>query len=244
MKQQNLFITKKGMVNYMKEKFKKILPGYMIVPILVIIVSNMLVYYGARFFNNITHAEMINVSGAIDEMIPVVPAFAIIYVLAFPFWYLTYYFLCKKSKEWSWRVAITDLSAKLICGILFILLPSTNIRPVIEADSGFGWLLELVYRFDSPDNLFPSIHCLESWLCFRFIMGEEKAHKALKAFSFIFAILICSSTLLTKQHALPDVFAGIIIAEAAWQLCMIFSGKKSYIKNIHTVSQSKGVICQ
>lgn len=39
-----------------------------------------------------------------------------------------------------------------------------------------------------------------------------------KVFSLVFAILVCASTQFTKQHYLPDVAGGILIAELCYYI--------------------------
>ena len=62
-------------------------------------------------------------------------------------------------------------------------------------------------------TLFPSIHCLDSWLCWRFLVKIEWIPKWYKWINFLFTLLVCASTVLVKQHLLVDIFAGIAVAE-------------------------------
>ena len=70
-----------------------------------------------------------------------------------------------------------------------------------------------VYSVDAADNLFPSIHCLVSWFCYIGIRGREDLPVWYRRFSCVMALLVCASTLTTKQHVLVDVAGGILLAE-------------------------------
>lgn len=206
----------------MKDKLKsimqKILPRHAVGPLLLLVFSNLIVYYGARAFNMLMNREYLNMTGRLDGIIPPIPAFVIFYVLAYPFWYITYYLICRSDAGKARRVVWTDVAAKLFCGLIFILIPTTMSRPSISSDNFCGALLNAVYASDAPDNLFPSIHCLESWICFLAIRDEEKVPDWVKISAFVLAVLICLSTVFTKQHVLIDGVAGVLIADIAWKL--------------------------
>ena len=51
---------------------------------------------------------------------------------------------------------------------------------------------------------------------------------AYKNFSLIFALLVCVSTLVTKQHVIVDVIAGVGFAELTWQISQKIGGWKFY----------------
>ena len=201
-----------------KEACRKFLPPYAVTALALLVISNLVVYYGARMLNAWLNRPYLNMTGALDGLVPAVPAFSIIYVIAFPFWYITYFLICRSDRERCWRLVVTDVAAKLLCGVIFILVPTTNVRPEITG-SGLGeMILNMIYASDAPDNLFPSIHCLESWICFLAIRDEEKVPAWIKTAAFVLAFLICLSTLFTKQHVFVDMIAGVMIADFAWNL--------------------------
>ena len=201
-----------------RERLRKFLPPYAVVALSLLVISNLVAYYGARMLNAWLGRPYLNMTGAIDGIIPVIPAFSIIYVIAFPFWYITYFLICRSDRERCWRLVITDVAAKTLCGVIFILLPTTNVRPEITGTGIGDTILGFIYESDVPDNLFPSIHCLESWICFLAIRDEEKVHVWIKTSAFILAFLICLSTVFTKQHVFVDLIAGVFIADFSWNL--------------------------
>ncbi len=62
--------------------------------------------------------------------------------------------------------------------------------------------------------MFPSIHCLVSWLCYAGLRGRKDVPDWYRRVSLVLAVMVCISTLLTKQHVIADVFGGILLAEA------------------------------
>ena len=89
------------------------------------------------------------------------------------------------------------------------------IRPEIVGDGVVQGLIRFIYRIDAPTNLFPSIHCLVSWMCFIGIRGKSYIPKWYRIFSCLFAIAVFASTLFTKQHF---VVAGVIFAEICYYI--------------------------
>ncbi|MBO6108331.1 MAG: phosphatase PAP2 family protein, partial [Eubacterium sp.] len=81
-------------------------------------------------------------------------------------------------------------------------------------------LTRFLYSIDEAANLFPSIHCLVSWLCFIGIRSAKNVSLFAKLFSLISAILIMISTQVLKQHYIVDMISGIALAE----ICYFISG--------------------
>jgi len=81
-------------------------------------------------------------------------------------------------------------------------------------------LMNFLYTVDSADNLFPSIHCLASWLCWIGVRKNKSVSKVYSYISLFIAITICISTLTTRQHVIIDVIGGVLLAE----LCYFIAG--------------------
>ena len=101
------------------------------------------------------------------------------------------------------------------------------VRPEIEGTTVFDWLLRLTYFFDAADNLFPSIHCFVSWLCWIGVRGKKEIPKWYRIVSLLMAVFICISTLTVKQHVIADVPAGIALAELSYFLSGKILGKRN-----------------
>jgi membrane-associated phospholipid phosphatase len=150
-----------------------------------------------------------NLTTAWDLALPLAPAWAVVYVLAFPYWAACYVVLARDDGWYA--VMAADVAAKLLCGLCFLLFPTTNVRPDLP-ETAETWLLRVIYWVDAPSCLFPSIHCLESWICGRNICRRRDLPRWVRWGAAAFAGMICLSTVLIRQHVLADVAGGILVA--------------------------------
>ena len=200
----------------MKEKIQKLIPAYAVFPLLTCLAVNFLVYGGiAQIADEWKHYDL---TTGFDRAVPVIPEFVIIYLGCYIFWVVNYILIARQGKEHCYRFVTADIMSRLVCCLFFLILPTTNVRPVLEGNGIWDIILRFVYDMDAPTRLFPSIHCLVSWFCYIGIRGQEKVPKWYRAFSCIFALLVCASTQFTKQHYIVDVFGGIIIAEVMYYI--------------------------
>lgn len=204
----------------------RILPEIMWIPIVLTLVCNWLAYYGTRFFT--TSRFHYDVSGVLDEKIPLVPWTIVIYFGCYAYWVVNYVIGCRQEQEKAFRFMSADLLAKLVCLLCFLVFPTTNVRPAIEGSSVWEELMRFLYRVDAADNLFPSIHCLTSAFCFIAVRSNEKIPGWYRAASLFMTVSIYVSTLTTKQHALVDVIAGVLLAEASWLFVKVSGFSKRY----------------
>ncbi len=202
------------------------IPAYAVKPLLLCVCFNSSVYYGARlsYKNNCFH----NLTLLWDDKIPVIPLSVVIYFGCYLFWIANYILISNISKERCYRFLIADLLGKLICGIIYIALPTTNMRPNIIDTDIFSNMLRFLYSIDAANNLFPSIHCLVSWYCYAGLRNCKSIPTWYRYFSLLMAIMICISTLTTKQHVIVDVIGGVILAEVTWQISMRIQLYKAY----------------
>lgn len=214
------------------EKIYRILPRYAFVPIIVSVILNCVTYFGSRIIT--TDMFHYDFSIFIDSQLPFVAPMMLVYVLAYVHWIVGFVVIGRESREVCYEVMAGEQLAKLICLACFIIIPTTIVRPEIT-DGGFcNWLTEFIYAADSPDNLFPSIHCLESWICFRGAMKCKKTNRGYKIVMFVGAILVFASTLLVKQHVFVDVLGGIAVVEIG-----LFLSKRFRISRLYFALERK-----
>ena len=199
-----------------KGKFDDLLPPYARVPLVSMVCVHALAYYATRpFSQKLTHFDF---SLPVDGLIPFIPAFAVIYVLAYVQWVTGYILIARDSRELCYRVISGEIVSKLICLALFLLIPTTMTRAEIVSDGPFDTIVRYIYRLDAADNLFPSIHCLESWVCFRGALRMKKAGSRYRYFTLLFSLLVFASTVLIKQHTAVDIIGGVLTAEIGQQI--------------------------
>lgn len=199
-----------------KQKKNAWIPSYAVFPLLSCVMVNCIVYFGiSRIADEWKHYDL---TLPVDRAVPLIPGFVSVYLGCYLFWIINYILIAKQGEEHCVRFAAADIMSRLVCCVFFLLLPTTNVRPVLYGDGIWVSLLQAVYKMDAPTNLFPSIHCLVSWFSFIGIRGRKSVTKAYRVFSCLFAILVCVSTQVTKQHYIVDVFGGIAIAEITYYI--------------------------
>ncbi|MBE5937250.1 MAG: phosphatidic acid phosphatase [Lachnospiraceae bacterium] len=194
-------------------KTANIVPRYSWFPLILVAIFNFIAYNGSRVFSTGLHHY--DISTALDNSLPFVSWFVIFYVLAYVQWIAGYIIIGRESKELCYRVISAEFFAKVICMICFIVFPTTLDRPQIDGNGLFDMITSFIYSLDAPDNLFPSIHCLESWFCFRGAMYTNKMPGWYKWVMLFVAIGVFASTVLIKQHVLYDIIGAVVLVEIA-----------------------------
>jgi membrane-associated phospholipid phosphatase len=149
---------------------------------------------------------------ALDRMISVQPAWAVIYIsyLAVPFLPV----LVIRQEELIRRTFLAWLMVWIAGYACFLIYPTILPRPVGEIGEGFfAWFLRGVYDADPPRNCFPSLHVATPFVA---ALSCWRAHRGVGLAACVWALLIALSTLFTKQHYVADVIAGILLAGAAY----------------------------
>lgn len=206
----------------MKKLYDRLLeyiPRHARKPLLIVFLYNMLVFYFPRLLRLLFLGNDYYVlETALDSRIPLLPFMVVIYIGSYLFWAVNYVQCCRYGERQANRFLYADLIGKTVCLLFYIFLPTSMERADFTGNDVFSLLLRFLYRVDLPDNLFPSIHCFCSWLCYIGMRGDQRYPKKYRIFSVIFAIAVCISTVTVKQHVLIDIPAGILLAEGSFWL--------------------------
>ncbi len=186
-------------------------PNYAVIPLLLVLGWNCLVYYGVGLLAPLRQFHEVHT--ALDDRLPLLPGFVYIYVLAFLQWGVGFLIIAKDSKARCYQVLSGELVAKVIALVILLLVPVTMRRPSFTPVGLSGHLLALIYAIDRPINLFPSLHCLESWQVFRGSVRLKRYGRWYAWAQLVFTLLVFAAVLLVKQHVWPDVVAGIAVGE-------------------------------
>ena len=214
-----------------KQKKNAWIPSYAVFPLLSCVTVNCIVYFGiAKLAGEWKHYDL---TLPFDRAVPLVPGFVSVYLGCYLFWIINYILIARQGEEHCIRFATADMMSRLVCCVFFLLLPTTNVRPVLEGEGIWVTLLQAVYNMDAPVNLFPSIHCLVSWFCFLGIRGRQEIPKWYQYLSCVIAVCVFLSTLMTKQHVVWDVAGGVILA----QICFTVSGKTQLVSDISKICE-------
>lgn len=214
-----------------RERVSSILPVYGWIPLIVELTLNTIVYAGAKMIAGDWYHH--NIETGLDRAIPFVPWTVVIYFGCYLFWAANYVLSVRQGQKAAYRFLSADFLAKCICLLFFLLLPTTNVRPEVTGSSIWDAGMRFLYAVDSADNLFPSIHCLTSWMCYIGIRGRKNVPLWYRVFSCLMAVAVFISTLTTKQHVLVDVAGGVLLAE----LCYMVAGHTRFAAMYGRISE-------
>lgn len=96
----------------------------------------------------------------------------------------------------------------VVCLGGFMVRPLTILRPQIVGPGLFDAILAWFYSIDPPTNLFPSLHVSMAFFCAGVLSLARPRYRILV---YAWAVAVALSTLLTRQHYLIDVAAGLAL---------------------------------
>ena len=142
------------------------------------------------------------------DQLPVVPAAAWVYLS----WYPATAAVLFAGREKFRRAYLAYLLAFAVCIASHLLFPVTIDRAELGDDAGFSAaLLQAVYAADRPINLFPSFHAAVAAVLWRLRPASRFMSAAVSAWT----VALCAACILTKQHYVLDVVAGLAVGEIA-----------------------------
>lgn len=221
---RNIYDTIKFMMKKYVKKLYNFIPAYGWVMLICFLILNIATYSGTRLI--VKDFEKYNFSTPLDSMIPLRTEWIIVYVVAYIQWAIGLIAAAKERKELCYRILGGEMIAKFLCMLCFLFLPATISRPEITGSTPWDQLTRLIYLIDEPTSLCPSIHCLESYICFRGAMLSEKLPRWFIWVTGIFSIMVFASTVLVKQHFFVDIIAGIAVGEIGLQVSRYILYKK------------------
>lgn len=188
---------------YMK-KYKKY-----IIDMCTILGCNTFIYFISQLIIKNYHL----IGGTLDQKIPFVIQFILIYSIWYPLIIFTFYLLFKYNKEKYQKTKKAVIASLIIAYTCFFIYPTTVIRPEVNTFNDiFSFMAYISFKADNPVNCFPSVHCLLSFDMIYALYKERSINKYLRITLIILFILIIISTLLVKQHVIADVISAFIIS--------------------------------
>jgi membrane-associated phospholipid phosphatase len=149
----------------------------------------------------------------LDRMVPLQPAWAVIYLSYFIFPFLPV--LVVRQEEQIRRTFLAWLLVWITGYVVFLLYPTILPRPASGeiGDGFFAWFLRGIYDADPPRNCFPCLHVATPFVA---ALSCYRVHRGVGLAAGLWASLIALSTLFTKQHYVADIIAGIVLAGVAY----------------------------
>lgn len=159
------------------------------------------------------HYEIIHTT--VDDLIPFNELFVIPYYTWFAYVSLVMlFFLFSFDVEDYYKNFIFLATGMTIFLVISTMFPNMHdLRPaVMPRDNIFTNLVRVIYRNDTPSNLWPSIHVYNSIGTMIAIHHSRRFSVKGKVISDIVGISIILSTLFIKQHSVYDVTTAFIMA--------------------------------
>lgn len=172
----------------------------------------------------------------LDDYIPFCEVFVIPYLLWFAYVAIVVIYCFFHDKDVYFKTCIF-----LFTGMTVFLLVSTlwpnghHLRPyIMPRDNIFTHLVSILYKADTPTNLWPSIHVYNSLGCHIAVTKSRRLAKynKLRSFSLILCISIIMSTMFIKQHSVFDVTTALIMAALIYGVVYHFDVLITFCQNL------------
>jgi membrane-associated phospholipid phosphatase len=145
-----------------------------------------------------------------DAALPLVPAAVWPYVS----WYVAPAMALAAPRREFRRIAWAILVSFAICEIVFVAMPASVERPEVAGFTLSERALRMVYRVDPPWNVFPSFHAA---LCAILAMAA-RGSALQRGVVWAWMAVICAACVLTKQHGILDIVAGLGVGVLTWPI--------------------------
>lgn len=188
---------------------------------------------------NQSTAGAVDVTIGLDAHIPFLKEWVIPYLMWYPFIYGMLIYLCFVDRKRYYEALTSIVAGKLICFVIYFFWQSTVPRPEVIGNDVFAQLMRFVYSADQPVNCLPSIHVLTTFVLMLIVFHRKDNHKLEYAIVTCIGSLIILSTLFTKQHAILDATAGMILAFVILTVVQLIVAKADYIVHLFKFKSRK-----
>ena len=197
----------------MQERFKKI----------ILLLTIIALYLGVYRLVQTINPVGINLEIGLDTYIPLIPEFAVIYLLYIPMIIFVFAFYWNDYKAYR-SMSLMLIAVISIAIMIYSVFQTEVLRPIIASTDFFTRLTNTIYKYDMPNNTFPSLHVALTSTISAFVY-EKNANFGMVLIPLTFLIIL--STMFIKQHDFLDIIGGLILA------FVIFKNKKVFdIKDI------------
>ena len=201
---------KKPMVDYRRFRFSRLnTPEFSHLKLL----GGWLVYFALYFLTeNLIPAERCHlVHSALDDAIPFLEGFAVPYCFWFLLIAVTLVWFLLYDVESFKRVQVFIMITQAVAMLVYILWPSVqDLRPAqFPRDNFLTHVMGLIYAFDTPTGVCPSLHVAYSLGMASCWCKCKKAPWWWKCFVVVATVVISAATAFVKQHSVIDIAAAL-----------------------------------
>lgn len=180
-----------------------------------------IIYFACFLTLERTVVPKYTISCFIDKYIPFCEYFIISYLVWFLFVPAVLFFLMINDRDAFWKMAIMLFAGNMLCLLIYALFPNqVPPKQPVENDNIFCMLVNFIYYTDTPTNVCPSIHVLDT-LAAHIAFYRSKAAQnmnKLKLLSGFYLVLVCISTVSLKQHSVIDVLAAFLLCAVLYKI--------------------------
>ena len=152
----------------------------------------------------------------LDDKIPFCEVFIVPYLLWFVYISAVVLYFFFKDKQDYYRACTFLFTGMTVFLVVSTLWPNGHhLRPaVMPRDNIFSTMVAMLYKTDTPTNLWPSIHVYNSLGAHFAVFRSEKLHRkpVVHIGSLVLCVSIILSTMFLKQHSVFDVLTAFIMA--------------------------------
>lgn len=180
----------------------------------------------------------------LDDAIPFTELFVLPYLAWFIFMPAVLLYLFAFSNE-TFRKTALFLAVGMVCSlVIFTLWPTIqHLRPLeMPRDNVFTQWISAIYATDTPTNVSPSIHALNT-LGIQFGIlhcARLRRHRGIQIGTAVLSVLIIASTVMIKQHSILDVLAAFLLAVPLYLLAFGPEAPRRIIRAFRGVDDDAG----
>jgi len=199
-----------------------------LIPFGVVVIMLLITYWGNQWYSetfNVEGRDLSYIFLKFNQWVPFVPFTIYPYVLSYPFWALSFFYIGYRSKRNMYVILLMVFITFTICGLSYFFL-QTDVEAWRQSSGLFGRtdlnftenLVMWIYNAAGPRNANPSMHVLMSWLALIGVRMDKTMPKFIKTLIWVMTIAICISTQTLKQHYIIDLITAIALVEATYWL--------------------------
>lgn len=200
-----------------------------------ILICTLIYLVGFAILEKIDFSNYIYTETWIDDHIPFIDVFVIPYVLWFGYIVLGFMYFLIKDSEGFYRTCFYLFVGMYICLFIYLVCPNAQgLRVPLNLNDPLQKLLGFIYRHDTSTNVCPSIHVYNSIMMYVSLLKNKKFKSNKKATISvgILTLLICLSTVFTKQHAFMDSVYAIGLCIFVYFLEIYYQREKGKLANL------------
>lgn len=171
----------------------------------------------------------------LDDLIPFCELFVIPYFLWFGYIAAGHIILMLTNRQEFIRMCIFLYTGMTVCLLIYTVFPNgQQLRINYDELGRSNFLIDAIKALqntDTPYNVFPSIHCLNSFgmhIALAKSKSLGKYRKPIVITSFVLMVLIALSTVFVKQHSVLDLLGAVLLS-----VPLYFLAYKTKLKNFN-----------